>query len=379
MNVVVRTKKVLLSRWKHCLAAASLIIVVILFQVISKVDTTQLIPTIPTNVFQNQHSESTSSEKDILFSLVREDEVHNMVKSIGQIQKRFNNKFHYDWLFASETNFTTEFRTRIQKAFTSGTALFEQIPHEFWMYPDSIDQYKAAQGRAKLAEEGIIYGGSESYRHMCRFNSGFFYHLDTLADYRYYWRVEPNIGIKCDILEDPFKVMREGNYTYGWTMTMPENKRTVETLWATVKDFIREKKPSMPLENMLDFVTDDNARTYNLCHYWSNFEIGDLDFFRSDQYQDYFEYLDKSGGFFYERWGDAPVHSIAVSLFLPSEKIKHFPNIGYFHNPNQGCPRNKEIRESLNCNCNPDDDWTFHEFSCTNKFYHVAGLPLPPS
>ena len=33
---------------------------------------------------------------------------------------------------------------------------------------------------------------------------------------------------------------------------------------------------------------------YNLCHFWSNFEIGDLRFFRSEAYQRYFSYLDRS-------------------------------------------------------------------------------------
>jgi alpha 1,2-mannosyltransferase len=44
---------------------------------------------------------------------------------------------------------------------------------------------------------------------------------------------------------------------------------------------------------------------YNRCHFWSNFEIGSLDFLRSDAYTKYFEHLDKSGGFSYERWGGA--------------------------------------------------------------------------
>ena len=33
---------------------------------------------------------------------------------------------------------------------------------------------------------------------------------------------------------------------------------------------------------------------YNLCHFWSNFEIGDLRFFRSEAYQEFFSYLDRS-------------------------------------------------------------------------------------
>lgn len=36
----------------------------------------------------------------------------------------------------------------------------------------------------------------------------------------------------------------------------------------------------------------------------SNFEIARIDFWRSEAYRAYFDHLDKSGGFFYERWGD---------------------------------------------------------------------------
>lgn len=378
MDYVHRAGKRLQNRWKPCLAGSLLILLG--FYAVPRIEfDSSRFSTTEYGTYDSTLTPENSGESQeaIIFSLVREEEVDGMIQSITDLQNRFNNKFHYDWLFASETNFTTEFRKKIQDAFTSGTAMFEQIPKQFWQYPDFIDLEEAAKNRKSMADAGVNYGDSESYRHMCRFNSGFFYHLDALADYRYYWRVEPDVRFKCDIPEDPFQVMRDGEYVYGWTMTMPEDSKTVETLWATVKKFIHETKPSMPLDNMLDFVTDDNSRTYNMCHYWSNFEIGDLNFFRSDQYQAYFEYLDRTGGFFYERWGDAPVHSIAVSLFLPSSKIKHFPHTGYYHNPNQGCPLKKEVREELNCDCSWQEDWTFHHYSCTEKYYKVSNAPHP--
>ena len=48
--------------------------------------------------------------------------------------------------------------------------------------------------------------------------------------------------------------------------------------------------------------------------------------------QAYFEHLDQNGGFFYERWGDAPVHSLAVLMFLNASEVHHFSDIGYRHN-----------------------------------------------
>ena len=79
---------------------------------------------------------------------------------------------------------------------------------------------------------------------------------------------------------------------------------------------------------------------YNLCHFWSNFEIARVDLFTSETYQDLFNYLDKSGGFYKERWGDAPVHSLAVGMMLDLKEIHYFRDIGYRHGTFVHCPAN---------------------------------------
>lgn len=79
---------------------------------------------------------------------------------------------------------------------------------------------------------------------------------------------------------------------------------------------------------------------YNMCHFWSNFEIARTDLFTSPEYQAYFEHLDASGGFYKERWGDAPVHSLAVGMMLNKEDIHYFRDIGYQHSNLAHCPRN---------------------------------------
>lgn len=81
-------------------------------------------------------------------------------------------------------------------------------------------------------------------------------------------------------------------------------------------------------DNGLSFISDNGGLTYNRCHFWSNFEIGNLDFLRSKAYIDYFNTLDRDGGFFYERWGDAPVHTIGAALLLPKDQLHFFEDIG---------------------------------------------------
>ena len=46
-----------------------------------------------------------------------------------------------------------------------------------------------------LGAIGVGKGWMVSYRHMCRWNSGFFYKHPRLRDFDWYWRVEPDVRI----------------------------------------------------------------------------------------------------------------------------------------------------------------------------------------
>lgn len=65
------------------------------------------------------------------------------------------------------------------------------IPKEFWSFPKWVNMDKAHAKMREMEGQNILYGGSLSYRHMCRFNSGFFYRMDVMQKYDFYWRVEP--------------------------------------------------------------------------------------------------------------------------------------------------------------------------------------------
>ena len=54
--------------------------------------------------------------------------------------------------------------------------------------------------------------------------------------------------------------------------------------------------------------------TWDRSYYYTNFEIGYLPFFRSEPYQSYFRHLDSEGGFYYYRWGDAPIRLLGVCV-----------------------------------------------------------------
>lgn len=311
--------------------------------------------------------------KATFVTLARNSDLDDILKSIRHVEDRFNNKFHYDWIFLNEQEFNDEFKLGVS-ALISGQTKFGLIPPQHWSYPDWIDKEKAALAREEMVQKKIIYGGSESYRHMCRFESGFFFRHELLKDYEYYWRVEPDIKIYCDIDYDIFQFMKDNNKWYGWTISLPEYKETIPTLWQTTKKFLAEFPQYVAKDNNMDWISGDHGETYNGCHFWSNFEIAKLDLWRGEAYTKYFDYLDKAGGFFYERWGDAPVHLIAASLFMPRDRLHFFNDVGYYHVPFHNCPVDPEVRKAKKCVCSPNDDFTWKAYSCTSRYHALHGL-----
>lgn len=304
--------------------------------------------------------------KAAIVILARNSDIDGLNKTISMFEERFNKKFSYPYVFLNDVPFNERFKTAMRRL--SGSQMsFGTIPTEHWSYPSHINVTKADEARADMQRRNIIYGGSLSYRHMCRYNSGFFFQHPLLQEYEYYWRVEPSVEFYCDIDYDPFLFMKENDKEYGFVIMVPEYIETVPTLWNTVKKFMEENPQLVHPKNTLSMFRKSDG-DYNLCHFWSNFEIGSLKFLRSAAYTKYFNFLDQAGGFFYERWGDAPVHSLAVSMFLPKEKIHYFEDIGYYHNPFYNCPSNPALQ--LRCSCDPKKS----EVINNNCFYRYLDL-----
>jgi mannosyltransferase len=131
--------------------------------------------------------------------------------------------------------------------------------------------------------------------------------------------------------------MVDNNKTYGFTIAVKELKETVpnifryasaykrlnnitsQGLWEMFTEPVEKEEEPVeeegqdtsplpeevldPNQNKLKDIDPDNmeGEKYNMCHFWSNFEIARLDFFRSKEYEDFFQMMDRSGGFWMER------------------------------------------------------------------------------
>lgn len=97
--------------------------------------------------------------------LVRNKDVHGARSAIRQVEDRFNRNYQYPYVFLNDEPFTPKFKELV-RTMSKAKMTFAQIPEEHWSYPEWIDEDLAEEARYNMRK--IIYGWSESYRHMCR-------------------------------------------------------------------------------------------------------------------------------------------------------------------------------------------------------------------
>ncbi|GAA5815761.1 hypothetical protein MFLAVUS_009276 [Mucor flavus] len=300
--------------------------------------------------------------------LVRNSELFGMLQSMQDVEQRFNNKFNYPWVFLNEEPFTKEFIDTTTSVASSKTH-YGLVNESMWGYPDWIDQKHAADMRLEM--KGLPYGTSESYRHMCRFQR---HPLVLSLNLEYYWRVEPDVRYFCDLDYDPFLYMKQNNKKYAFNISFKEHSGTIPTLWENIKQFAKNSTENGKVyfknaykDSLLNFLSYDGGQNYNGCHFWTNFEIARLDLWHTEAYQELFSALDKSGGFFYERWGDAPIHSIFAALYLSKDEVHFFNDIGYKHSTYQHCPAEESLIRR--CSCDPKASLDFGDrMSCLIEY-----------
>ena len=205
-------------------------------------------------------------------TLARNSDVWEIARSIRQVEDRFNRRYNYDWVFLNDKPFDATFK-KITSSLVSGKTHYGEIPKEHWSFPPHIDQDKAKKVREDMAQRKIIYGDSISYRHMCRFESGFFYRQPLMMNYDYYWRVEPSVELYCDIHYDPFRYMHENNKKYSFVLSLYEYVETIPTLWDSVKKFMKNHPEHIAEDNVMGFLSDDGGENYNHCHFVSLFSV----------------------------------------------------------------------------------------------------------
>ncbi|GAA6013073.1 hypothetical protein JCM10207_006162 [Rhodosporidiobolus poonsookiae] len=286
-----------------------------------------------------------------------------LIPTLQNIELQFNGPLGYPIQLLTDKRLPSEAMQQRTAAVTHGKAKWALLePSHGWGPPSWITEDDIAAGLKRIR----IWG--TGYRNMCRFYSRFYHQHPATASYEWLWRLDEGITFHCQLQDDPFFTMQANNKIYGalllssarsdqrnfahkssdlasflpssprsgYDIIRTENPRMVPTLWKTTQDFMQRAKGQhpewFPAGTDESFVSDDGGKTYSLNMYYNNFEIVHRSFLESEPYQAYTQYLDEAKGFYRERWGDAPVRTLALAHFLPADQTHSFANVtGYKH------------------------------------------------
>merc|ERR1719198_1160451 len=158
----------------------------------------------------------------------------------------------------------------------------------------------------------------------------------VLRSFDYAWTLDTDGYFPANIVADPFQRMWQHGYVYGYSHVSRDQASAVQHFWEFCRLYMESKGIEPKATKIMRRLTDALVLRDTYWHEWNrvlfmnDIEITKLSWFRGEQYQDFFRFLDSVGGFWLYRWGDHAVRTIAVGMWLPEDRVYEM-DIPYGH------------------------------------------------
>lgn len=164
-------------------------------------------------------------------------------------------------------------------------------------------------------------------------------------------RLDDDSFIFSPINYNVFDFMKKRGYNYGFRACSYEMQSIRKAWWAYAENNsnIPEVKKTMDKEHS----TFHNGKLKEACGFYNNWSVADIQFFMSPKVQQFLRWIDDSQEIYTNRLGDLQIHTAAVSVFSPIDRIYRFTDFSYQHMTySGGCPFYGVIQQGYNdVNC----------------------------
>jgi len=267
---------------------------------------------------------SSDKPKAFIYYLIHRPAMRTLRQSIRSLQRNFNRRYRYPIVVFVEPELDNKPDRRsiadmvLADGESTPTSIYVQVVR--FRIPDYVN----ASQVPLLAGFGALKR-TIGYRHMCRFHAGSVYDQPIVRSpgLEYGWRLDDDSLIRRPIDYDVFRVMQDGGYQYGYRRISTGWSPVDYALWDAVDRYLNATPSLTP--------TFYREWPKNAARYFNNFEVSDLRVWLSPQYYEYFNFVDRLGGIYYYKWGDAAIKTIAVTLFIPRNRTHRFTDIAYSH------------------------------------------------
>lgn len=336
--------------------------------------------------------------------LARNSELNGVLQSIDSMERHFNQWFHYPWIFLSDTEFDDNFKAAVAQHTTSDVKFGLISPELWQFSPQTDEDFiketiegqgdrGVKYGKLESYHRMCRFYSGFFYKHPLVQQVDWYWRVEPDVEFFCDLTYDPFIEMEKSGKKYGFTVMVQemsatipNLFRYTKAYIQENNIQLPDTWWLLVNDkkffqgrnedyfrgvsnpreLFKKLTAKVKMDRLLANTSErpevseldalvkhsnrfglpmtngdrfDNEE-WSLCHFWSNFEIARTDLFTSPEYDAYFQYLEERHGFFTERWGDAPVHSFAVAMFLSLSEVHYFRDIGYKHSTTGHCPAN---------------------------------------
>lgn len=255
--------------------------------------------------------------------LARRGDIPGFIGTLKELHQKFLQRFPYPVTIFHE-DILGEDQQRLRNA-APIEMHFERIS---WCLPTAMTPFE--KNIPKYITQRPI-----SYRHMCRFFFVKLFQHPALAQYKFYMRLDTHSKILGPIEFDIFSWMEQNNKKYGFNIVNTEVTECKYGLDQILETFLDQAGLStcvhaQPLYK--DFTTKGIG-----LHFWNNFEVVDLAHMARPVARSFADMIDRSGGLYLYRWGDAVLRTLSVGAFSEHSEVVYLKSVGYRHDTRWTC------------------------------------------
>jgi len=202
---------------------------------------------------------------------------------------------------------------------------FITLPRRAWSYPVHLPF---------STSDFFVKEFSMGYRHMCRFFGILIFREAHYLGYRWIIRMDSDSHILSPYKENMISFMVQHGYQYGFRMSQSEEAFVIRGFSELIVTYLRmfDIQPTFLYDlcnpKNLSGVTDQVWLDFT---FYNNFFVTDVKFWISPKVEKFLSFIDRSGGIYSHRWGDADMHTATVSMFMNKSSVYQFNEFAYKH------------------------------------------------
>lgn len=247
--------------------------------------------------------------RNVIVYLVRGDDksLASLTRSLELLKRNFLPWNPADVLVFHETNITDSDIHSLSQEINIRCAL--------------VDFSSRPQGEGILESPRNMGLGGWGYRHMCHFFANDVFLRNELEGYDYQMRMDDDSYILSPIKYNVFELMQSKGVKYCYRSIEWDLPEVCDGLRLVAGEYFKKVGARLPSRQIFLFEPT----------YYTNFEINDLRFFRSNAWQGFAEAIAKSNGIWNCRWGDAPIRYLGVNGLLSPHEVLQLKDLHYYH------------------------------------------------